>query len=130
MKWTCVVAGVLWMAASAASASDVCPVPSGVVQVALPSGLPAELSKAVGEIALPGEPFDTIDVYVKGDKHRRYLFVWHSGNRWIVAAEVGGIALRASVSVYDLSKKDKLLVEERMTVPSGACAVATQLSGH
>lgn len=130
MKGTCIVAGALWITASATSASAGCPVPPGVVQVALPSGLPAELSKAVGEIALPGEPFDTTDVYVKGHKHQRYFFVWHSGNRWIVAAEVGGIALRASVSVYDLSRKDKPLVEERMTVPSRACAVATQLSGH
>jgi hypothetical protein len=31
---------------------------------------------------LPGEPFDSTDVYVKGHKYRRYIFVWNVGTRW------------------------------------------------
>ena len=82
--------------ASAAPAQAACPVPPGAVKVALPSGLPPALRDALlGDIALPGEPFDATDVYVKGHKHSRYIFVWNIGSRWIVATEQGGIALRA-----------------------------------
>jgi hypothetical protein len=60
--------------------------------------------------ALPDEPFDSTDVYVKGHKHRRYIFVWNIGNQWIVAVELGGIALRAGICTYDLGKDDKTAV--------------------
>jgi hypothetical protein len=91
MKWICVVAGMLSMAAYAASAQaaaiEDCPVPAAAVEVALPSGLPPALRKAMGNIALPGEPFDKIDIVVKGHKYSRYIFVWNISNRWIVATE-------------------------------------------
>jgi hypothetical protein len=133
MKWICVMAGVLSMTAHAASAQaaaiEECPVPPGAVKVALSSGLPPALRRAVGDIALPGEPFDTTDVFVKGHKHRRYIFVWNVGNRWIVATEQGGIALRAAVSVYDLGKEGKTtLIEERITFPESVCAAATKVA--
>ena len=64
--------------------------------VALPSGVPPALRGVMGNIALPGEPFDASDVYVKGHKHSRYIFVWNIGNRWIVATEQGGIALHVA----------------------------------
>jgi len=94
--------------------------------------VPAELSKAVGEIALHGEPFDTTDVYVKGHKHRRYLFVWNIGKRWIVATEQGGIALHAMVFVYELRKEGTTaaLIEKRITFPSSVCAASTSLAGR
>ena len=86
----------------------------------------------MGNVALPGEPFNTIDIYVKGQPNRRYIFVWNIGTRWIVATEEGGIALRAAVSVYDLGKDGKTatLIDERMTSPTYACAVATKLAGR
>jgi hypothetical protein len=124
------MSGVLAMAATVMPAQSACPVPPGAVQVALPSGLPAALSKALpGDIALPAEPFDTTDVYVKGHKHRRYIFVWNIGNRWIVATEQGGIALRAAIFTYDLGKDDKTaaLIDKRFTFPSSVCAAATKL---
>jgi len=63
-------------------AQAACPVPPGAVKIAVPSGLPTALSHALpGDIALPGEPFDSTDVYVKGTKHRRYIFVWNFGTR-------------------------------------------------
>ena len=59
-----------------------------------PSGLPPPLRNALpGDIALPDEPFDSTDVYVKGHKHRRYIFVWNIGNRWIVASKVSQSSL-------------------------------------
>ena len=135
MKWVCAMFGALTMAAFAVAAqaaiSD-CPVPRGAVNVALPSGLPPALRDALpGDIALPGEPFDTTDVYVKGHKHRRYIFVWNIGSRWIVATEVGGIALHAAVSIYDLGKDGKTVtpIDNRMTSPTYVCAVATKLAG-
>ncbi len=136
MKWICIMSAalVLAMAASAtpahATAISDCPAPTGVVKVSIPSGLPSALRNALpGDIALPGEPFDTTDVYVKGHKHRRYIFVWNIGSRWIVATEVGGIALRGAVSIYDLGKDGKtaVLIEERITFPDSVCAAATKL---
>ena len=129
MKWLCIMSGVLAIAAPVMPAQAACPVPPGAVQVALPSGLPAALSKALpGDIALPGEPFDTTDVYVKGHKHRRYIFVWNIGNRWIVATEQGGIALRAEIFTYDLGKDGKtVLIDNRFTFPNSVCAAATKL---
>ena len=137
MKWICFMAGVLSMAAHAASAQaaaiEECSVPPGAVKVALPSGLPPALSKALGNnIALPGEPFDTIDIVVKGHKNSRYIFVWNIRNRWIVATEQGGIALRAGLSIYDLGKDGKTatLIETSFTFPDSVCAAATRLAGR
>jgi hypothetical protein len=107
-----------------------CRVPPGVVNVPLPSGLPLALRMALpGDIALPGEPFDATDVYVKGHNHRRYMFVWNIGTWWIVAMEQGGIALRAAVFTYDLGKDDKTatLIENRITFPESVCGAATNL---
>jgi hypothetical protein len=134
MKWNCVMAGVLAVAASATSAraaiSD-CPVPPGAVEVTLPSGLPPALRDKIGNIALPGEPFNAIDIYVKGQPNRRYLFVWNIDSRWIVATEQGGIALRFVISVYALGKDDKIatLIDKGIGSPSDVCAAASELAG-
>jgi hypothetical protein len=126
------LAAVLFIT-TAQAAISACPVPPGAVNVALPAGLPPALRHAMpGDIALPGEPFDTTDVYVMGHKHRRYLFVWNIGSRWIVATEIGGIALRAGISIYDLGKDGKTaaLIDKRFTFPSSVCADATKLAGR
>ncbi len=132
MKWICVMSAVLTVAA-ATPAQAACPVPPGAVEIAVPSGLPTGLRHALpGDIALPGEPFDSTDVYVKGHKHRRYIFVWNIGNRWIVAMEQGGIALRAAIFTYDLGKDGKTatLIDKSITFPSSVCTVATELAGR
>lgn len=132
MKWICVMAGALAMAASAtpgqAAISD-CPVPPEAIKVALDSGLPPALRDAMGNIALPGEPFDTTDVYVKGHNHRRYICVWIMGTRWIVATEIGGIALHAAISTYEVGRDGKTVapIENRLTFPSSVCTAATEL---
>jgi hypothetical protein len=133
MKWICVMAGALAIAVSAmpahAALSD-CPVPPGAVKIALPSGLPPALRDKMGNIALPGEPFNAIDIYVKGQPNRRYIFVWNIGSRWIVAAEQGGIALRAAIFIYELSKDGKTaaLIDNRITFPESVCAAAAKLA--
>ena len=130
MKWIGVMSAVLAVVSSATAAQAACPVPPGAVKIAVPSGLPTALRRALpGDIALPGEPFDSTDVYVKGNKHRRYIFVWNIGTWWIVAMEQGGIALRAAIFTYDLGKDGKaaLLIEESTTFPESACASATKL---
>ncbi|HEY3825378.1 MAG TPA: hypothetical protein VGL82_12520 [Bryobacteraceae bacterium] len=130
MKWICIVAGVLWIAASVTPAIAECPVPPGAVKADLPSGLPPALSKAMGRTALPGEAFDTSDVYVKGHIYSRYIFVWNIGSRWIVATERGGIALRDLVSAYELGRdgRSAILVEEHFTSPTNFCPIATRLA--
>jgi hypothetical protein len=90
------------------------------------------LRKAIGNIALPGEPFNAIDVYVKGQPNRRYFFVWNIGNRWIVATEQGGIALRSAIFVYDLGKDGKIATESdrRIGFLNDVCGAATKLAGR
>jgi hypothetical protein len=118
--------------ASTAPAQAACPAPPGAVKIALPSGLPSALREALDDIALPGEPFDASDVYVKRHKRSRYIFVWNIGSRWIVATEQGGKVLRAEVLAYDLGKEGKTaaLIEERSTFPNSACATAARLAGR
>jgi hypothetical protein len=136
MKWICIMAGALRMVAYATLAQEAaiaeCPVPPGAVKVALPSGLPPALSQAMGNIALPGEPFDAGDVYVKRHKHSRYIFVWNIGSRWIVATEEGGKVLRAAIVSYDLGNdgRNAIVIEERITSPTNFCAAATRLAGR
>jgi len=131
---TCIIAS-LAMTAFAASAHAAaigdCPLPPGGVNVALPSGLPPALRDAIGDIALPGEPFDTTDVYIKGHKHARYIFVWNIGTRWIVATEQGGIALRTAIYVYRLGKDDKtaVLIDQSIGFVNNVCGTATKLAG-
>lgn len=71
------MAGALVMVASAALAQAAairdCPPPPGAVNVALPYGLPPVLRKAMGNIALPGEPFNAIDIYVTGQPNFRAM---------------------------------------------------------
>jgi hypothetical protein len=115
--------------AVATTVQAACPVPPGAVEIAVPSGLPTALRHALPDIALPGEPFDSTDVYVKDRKHRRYIFVWNIGTWWIVAMEQGGIALRAAIFTYELGKGGKaaVLTDESMTFPESACAAASKL---
>jgi hypothetical protein len=130
------MAGALVMVASAALAQVAairdCPAPPGAVNVALPSGVPPALRDAMGNIALPGEPFDSSDVYVKGHKYRRYIFVWNIGARWIVATEQGGIALRSAIFVYHLGKDGKTatLINKRIGFTNNVCGAATRLAGR
>jgi hypothetical protein len=130
------MAGALAMVASAApsqvAAIRDCPAPPGAVNVALPSGVPAALRGVMGNIALPGEPFDSSDVYVKGHKYRRYIFVWNIGTRWIVATEQGGIALRSAIFVYHLGKDGKTatLINKRIGFTNNVCGAATKLAGR
>ena len=131
VKWICAMTGALAMAVPAQAAVSDCPVPPAAIKVAFPSGLPPALRKALpDDIALPGEPFDTTDVYVMGHKHSRYTFVWNIGSRWIVAMEQGGIALRAAIFIYDLGKDGKTaaLIDKRITFPESVCAAATKLA--
>jgi hypothetical protein len=134
MTWICIMAGALAMAASGAPAQAAaiqgCPAPPGAVKVALPSGLPPALRHAMGNIALPGKPFNAIDIYVKGQPNRRYIFVWNVGARWIVATEQGGIALRSAIFVYDLGKdgKTSTLIDKRIGFLNNVCGAATRLA--
>jgi hypothetical protein len=136
VKWICVTVGALAMAACAAPAQAAamrdCPAPSGAVNVALPSGVPPALRDVLGNIALPGEPFDSSDIYVKGHKYRRYLFVWNVGTRWIVATEQGGIALHSAIFVYHLGKDGKTatLINKRIGFTNNVCGTATKLAGR
>lgn len=133
MKWISMMASAVAMITSAgianAAISD-CPAPRGGIEVVLRSGLPAILRDRIGDVALPGEPFDSTDVYVKGHKRRRYIFVWNIGSRWIVATEQGGITLRSAIFVYDLGKDGKTatLIDKHMGFVNNVCTTASKLA--
>jgi len=133
MKWICIMAGAVTLTSSARIAKPTishCPAPLGVVEVVLPSGLPAILRDLMDDVTLPGEPFDSTDVYVKGHKHRRYIFVWNIGSRWIVATEQGGITLRSGIFVYDLGKdrKTATLIDKHLGFVNNVCTTASKLA--
>lgn len=134
MKWNCILAGALAMGASAAPAQVAairdCPAPPGAINVALPSGVPPALRCVMGNIALPGEPFDTSDVYVKGHKYSRYIFVWNVDTRWIVATQQGGIAVHSAIFVYHLGKDGRTaaLINKRIGFTKDVCGAATKLA--
>jgi hypothetical protein len=79
------------------------------------------------DIALPGEPFDSTDVYVKGHKHRPYMFVWNIGNRWIVAMEQGGIAqTKGGYTNFDGARTSACRAECGMVIIRAMRHVATR----
>jgi hypothetical protein len=90
------------------------------------------IARRDGRYRFAGEPFDSSDVYVKGHKYRRYIFVWNIGTRWIVAAEQGGIALRSAIFVYHLGKDGKTatLINKRIGFTNNVCGAATKLAGR
>jgi len=132
VKWIWVAAGAVAITAlpriALAKISD-CPAPPRAIEVVLPAGLPPALRDALSDVALPGEPFDSTDVYVRGHKHRRYIFVWNIGSQWIVAIEQGGIALRSAIYVYDLGNNGKTstLIDTRIGLLNNVCTAASKL---
>jgi len=117
-----------------AAADDVpfCPPPPGVTSIKLPDGLPpairSALSNEAGDIALPGEDFDATDLVMTG-RSWRFIFVWQSADRWIVATEHGGIGYNDPVFLYRLEKDGQkaTLLEKRHGFPKTVCQVATGL---
>ena len=123
--------------ASSATANVVpmCPVPAGAVSVSIPTGLPPALRDALreqlGEIVLPGEDFDISDIIGSGPlRHRRFIFVWNIGKRWLVATEQGGL-YNDPIFIYALSDDGKTasLIESRIALPPIVCSTATKLVG-
>jgi hypothetical protein len=107
-----------------------CPVPVGVTAVKIPDGMPAALRQtletSLGDIALPGEPFDSTDVIVHRI-NRRYIFVWNRGRNWLIATEHGGRGYNDPVLEYAVSDDGQsvFLVRTRIAFPQTLCTVAT-----
>jgi hypothetical protein len=110
-----------------------CSAPTGVTTVDLPSGIAPAVLKAlhdkIGDIALPGQPFDATDTETTG-KSRRFIFVWHTGSKWIVATEHGGRGYSDPIFLYNLSDDGKTAsrVGTRLAFHNGICADAVSLS--
>ena len=137
-----VASGILAVVVACAPAGAVspaplspCPVPAGVSVVRLPEGLPPALLAALqprlsARIALPNQPFNSTDVIVEDYPGSRFAFVWKRGDRWIVAAERGGIAYEMLIFVYAMSEngQNALLRETRDVRPESICAVAAEIA--
>ena len=122
--------------ATCAHADDIppCPSPAGISAVVLPDGVtPAvqqTLRQKLGDIALPGERFDVTDIVMTG-KTRRFIFVWNSGTKWLVATEHGGRGYNDPIYLYNVSGdgKSASLVATRIAFPGDVCSVASDLIG-
>ena len=120
--------------ASSAHADNIptCPTPSGVVAVGLPDGVAPPVRRALqekfGDIVLPGQQFDATDIVMTG-KNRRFIFVWNSGAKWLVATEHGGRGYNDPIYLFNVGDdgKSASLVATQITYPGGVCSVAFSL---
>jgi hypothetical protein len=118
---------------SSAFADDIppCPPPKGVINIALPDGLPAALRQVMGDIVSPGMPFDATDIVTTGHR-RRYIFVWNIGSRWIVATEQGGRGYNDPIFLYDAGKDGTaaVLLKRKIAFPPTVCADARKFAAE
>jgi hypothetical protein len=105
-----------------------CSIPEGVLAKSpaeIPAIVTSELKNRLGEYVEPGEPFDATDVVLVG-KHRRLIFVWQAGSRWVVATEQGGIAYNDPILAFELdaARSISVLVGTQTAMPETVCAIA------
>jgi hypothetical protein len=89
----------------------------------LPPILAAALIKDLGQIALPGAPFDATDEVKIGVSHR-LIWVRRQGTRWVAAVEEGGHAYHDVVMAYELGYDGSLAgVRKDIAFPATVCQV-------
>lgn len=105
---------------------------SSATILSFPGGTPDALQKAfrlrVGNIASPGEKFDSTDV-VKTGRNRRVIFVWNRGLDYVIATEQGGIAYNDPVFLHRIDPQNRMaiLVSENVAFPTNVCEVSRRL---
>ena len=112
-----------------------CTIPPGVTSTSLETGTPPALVQAlkdhIGEMAVPGARYDIGDVhgFFSTGLDRRLIFVWHLGNRWVVATERGGRGYYDPMFAYDLSQdgQSATLVQEQNADPDTVCSTASSM---
>jgi hypothetical protein len=114
-----------------------CPVPNGVSATSrlddAPPSLARALTERVGEMVPAGAEFDATDVVVSENnrrpKHRRLIFIWNQGNRWVVATERGGAGYSNPIVAFDIIPDDltATFVQERVAFPDSVCPTASSL---
>jgi hypothetical protein len=101
-----------------------CPLlpPVEEIEVAkLPPILIAALTRDVGQIALPGKPFDADGTTTTGVSHR-LLWVRKQGTRWVVAVEEGGREARELVVSYEIGYDGSLAgMRKDVAFPATVC---------
>ena|SRR5215469_1192450 len=127
--WGC-TAAFIWSLPSFADNVSRCAPPSGVVSVQIPQHLPRSLQKSlgdsVGEIALPGQNFQSTDV-VTGGPVNRFIFVWHASDKWLVALERGGFVYNNPILLYQINNDRPRLLRSEVAYPPTVCSAATRL---
>lgn len=133
-----VALGWIFMCMSTAARADYiapcAPPDSNVKVLQFPGGIPAALLKAlrehVGDIASPGEKFDSTDVVVTG-RNRRLIFAWNLGTRYVIATEHGAIGYNDPILVYEVDPQGRTakLVSETIAFPTTVCEVSKGLLG-
>jgi hypothetical protein len=94
----------------------------------LPSSLRQSLRASFGEIALPGQAFLATDVGT-GGPDRRFIFVWRTGDRWLVATEHGGIGYNDPIMLYRPANGAPRLLRSEEALPPTVCATAVRMIG-
>jgi len=89
----------------------------------LPPILAAALIKDLGQIALPGAPFDATG-HAKDGVNHRLIWVRRQGTRWVAAVEEGGATYRDVVLAYELGYDGSLAgVRRDIAFPATVCQV-------
>jgi len=124
----------VWMIGSDANADQLptCRTPAGATIRSFPNDIPVALLNAlkdkVGDVASPGDPFDSTDVLVVG-RNRRAIFVWNRGERWVVATEHGGPGYNDPVFAFNVSSDglNAAFVAAETAFPETICSIANEL---
>jgi len=123
------VASVCLCASAWADEIPSCRLPPHAESVSLISNTPKTLRDAIqadiGDLANPGEDFNSTDVVEGGLLFKRLIFIWHSAELWIVATESGGIAYNDPIYAYRLKQGKAILLETSIAFPNTVCAVPT-----
>jgi hypothetical protein len=107
-----------------------CAAPKGVSVTTSLNRAPLELRQSLhsdlGDIVPPGGAFDATDVVSVG-KNRRLIFIWHKGQRWIVATERGGTAYNDPIIAYDVAEGTVTFIASRDAIRATVCSTAVGL---
>lgn len=93
----------------------------------IPESVLTVLKKRIGNVSLPGDPFNPGDVVQKGVPSNRVMFAWNRGTRYLIATERGGRGLYVDIFVYDLDPKSNTATLVSEDKPTSTCESANSL---
>ena len=124
------IASLLGPAYAGADSLPDCPVPEGADLVthlgSVPKPIHDRLVQSGQRMADAGEDFNSTDVMVPGVSNERFMFAWHSADKWLVAVERGGIAYYQQILVFHADESSAVMGANTPVPPNKLCEVAQQ----